>query len=134
MKLKRLLALTFFACVSAYAQETPLPETEQSAIEYKSVSEALAALRAKPGTKVSKQGNWTIAIEQDMNVIWSFAPEGHPAYPALVRRAIVSHDGRISVKMSVQCQASKSACDRLVREFIQLNEDMRASLQSKENK
>ena len=132
--MKRLLALTFFACVSAYAQETPLPEAEQSTIEYKSVSEALAALRAKPGTEVSKQGNWTIASEQNMNVIWSFAPEGHPAYPALVRRAIVSHDGGISVKMNVQCQASKSACDRLVREFIQMNEDMRASFQSKENK
>ncbi|KAB8060804.1 molecular chaperone DnaJ [Janthinobacterium sp. FT14W] len=132
--MKRLLALTFFTCISAYAQEAPLPETEQSAIEYKSVSEALAALRAKPGTEVSKQGNWIIAIEQDMNVIWSFAPEGHPAYPALVRRAIISHDGRISVKMNVKCQASKSACDSLVREFIQLNEEMRASFQSKENK
>ena len=132
--MKRLLALTFFACVSAYAQETPLPEAEQSTIEYKSVSEALAALRAKPGTEVSKQGNWTIATEQNLNVIWSFAPEGHPAYPALVRRAIVSHDGGISVKMNVQCQASKSACDRLVHEFIQMNEDMRASFQSKENK
>ena len=132
--MKRLLALAFFTCVSAYAQETPLPETEQSAIEYKSVSEALAALRAKPGTEVRKQGNWTIAIEHDMNVIWSFAPEGHPAYPALVRRAFVSHDGRISVKMNVKCQAGKSACDSLVREFIQLNEEMRASFQSKENK
>lgn len=69
-----------------------------------------------------------------MNVICSFSPEGHPAYPALIRRAVFSHDGRISVKMNMQCQASKSACDRLVREFIQLNEGMRASFQSKENK
>lgn len=132
--MKRLLALTFFTCISAYAQEAPLPESGQSGIEYKSVSEALAALRAKPGTEVSKQGNWTIAIERDMDVFWSFAPEGHPAYPAMVRRAVVSHDGTISVNMNVQCQASKSACDKLVREFIRLNEDMRASFQSKENK
>ena len=111
-----------------------MPETEQSAIEYKSVSEALAALRAKPGTEISKQGNWTIAIEPDTNVIWSFAPEGHPAYPALVRRAVVSHDGSVFVKMDVKCHASKSACDKLVREFIQLNENMRSSFQSKENK
>lgn len=132
--MKRLVILTFFTCVLAYAQEAPLPETEQSGIEYNSVSEALTALRAKPGTEVSKQGNWTIAIEPDKNVIWSFAPEGHPAYPALVRRAVVPRDGRISIKMNVKCQASKSACDMLVREFMQLNENMRSSLQSKEAK
>ncbi|WP_373987900.1 hypothetical protein [Duganella sp. BuS-21] len=132
--MRRLVALTFFTCVSAWAQDTPLPETEKSAIEYKSIPEALAGLRAKPGTEISNQGGWTIAIEPDTKVIWSFAPESHPAYPALVKRAVVSQNGSVFVKMDVKCQASKSACDALVREFIQLNEKMRSSFQSKENK
>jgi len=132
--LKRLLVLIFFTCAYACAQEAPLPETVQSAIEYKSVSEALAALRAKPGAEISKQGDWTIVIEPETNVIWSFAPENHPAYPAMVKRAVISEHGSVSVKMDVNCEASKEACDALVHEFIKLNENMRSSFQSEGKK
>lgn len=121
-----LLTIAAFPCVHA----TPLPEVEHSNIEYKSPAEALEALRSKPGVKISKQGGWTIAHESALHVIWSFAPEKHPSYPSVVKRAIVEKDGTVFVKMDVKCKASKEVCDDLVREFIQLNESMRASFQS----
>jgi len=98
------------------------------------VSEALAGLGAKKGTEISKQGDWTIVIEPDKNVIWSFAPENHPAYPAMVKRAVISEHGSVFVKMDINCKASKEACDALVHEFIQLNENMRSSFQTEEKK
>ena len=127
--MKRLLVL-LFACASANAQLPPLPETSRSNIEYQSVADALTALRAKPGVEIRNQGGWTIVDDLKNYVIWSFAPEGHAAYPAVVKRAIVQKDGRIAVNMGVKCESTKEACDALVREFIELNEKMRASVQS----
>lgn len=128
--MKRLAIVMMFASGAANAQNNSLPETQQSVIEYRSVAEALAGLRSKPGTEMSVQGKWTIAYESAAHVIWSFAPEDHPAYPAVVKRAVVVRDGKTMIDMGVICQASKSACDGLVREFIQMNENMRSSFKS----
>ena len=128
--MKRLAIVMLFLSVAANAQNNPLPEAQQSNIEYRSVAEALAGLRAKPGTEMSVQGNWTIAYESATHVIWSFAPEGHPAHPAVVKRAVVEREGKTMIDMDVICQATKSACDGLVREFIQMNENMRSSFKS----
>jgi len=127
--LKRLVLL-LFACASANAQLPPLPETSRSNIEYQSVADALTALRAKPGVAISNQGGWTIVDDAKNYVIWSFAPTGHAAYPAVVKRAIVQKDGMTGINMDVKCESTKEACDALVREFIQLNENMRASFRS----
>ncbi len=103
--------------------EEPLPETENSSIGYESVAEALAVLKAKPGTRVTEQPDgWTVIV--DDRAIWSFTPEGHPAYPSAVRREAVERDGRVMVQMSVLCQAAKAPCDQLVRDFQQLNEQI----------
>lgn len=128
--MKRLVIVMLFVSVGASAQNNPLPETQQSNIEYRSVADALAGLRSKPGTEMSVQGNWTIAYESAAHVIWSFAPKDHPAYPAVVKRAVVERDGKTMIDMGVICQASKSACDGLVREFIQMNENMRSSFKT----
>jgi hypothetical protein len=126
----RMLISLLFVSATANAQLGPLPEVERSSIEYESTAEALAALRSKPGVEMTVQGNWTIAYEPRRHVIWSFAPTEHPAYPAVVKRAIVEKDGSMVVEMAVKCQASKAACDDLVREFIRLNEAMRKSVQA----
>jgi hypothetical protein len=128
--LKQFFNVIWFICASAIAQNSPLPEA-QSNIEYKSVSEAMAALRAKTGTEISLQNNWTIVSEPALHVIWSFAPEGNSAYPSVVKRVLTQNDGKIGIEMGVICQASKNACDGLVREFIQLNENIRSSFQEK---
>jgi hypothetical protein len=122
--LKRFV-LTIFVCASANAQLAPLPETPQSGIEYKSVAEALKALSAKPNVAISIQGDWTIVDEPANYTLWSFAPKGHAAYPAVVKRTVVEKDGVVSIKTGVICEASKAACDALVRDFMQMNQNVR---------
>jgi hypothetical protein len=118
------LVLALFVCISANAQVSPLPETPDSGIEYKSVAEALESLRAKPNVEISVQGTWTIVEETANYTLWSFAPKGHAAYPAVVKRQVVQKDGMVSIKTGVICEATKTACDALVREFMQMNENL----------
>ena len=61
------------------------------------------------------------ANERSKSVL-SFTKSGHSAHPAAVCRSVVPNAGSGStINMSVQCEASKSACDQLVRDFAALN-------------
>jgi hypothetical protein len=121
--LKRLM-LALFVCISASAQVSPLPETPRSSIEYKSVAEALQALRSKPNVEISMQSDWTIIDEPANYTLWSFAPKGHAAYPAVVKRRVVQDDAGVSIKTDVICETTKAACDALVSEFMQMNKNV----------
>lgn len=125
------LAATLGLGSTVHAQLVALPEADQPTIGYKTVAEALAALRAKPGVDMRVQGGWTIATEREANVLWSFAPQGHPAYPAAVKRHTYEKDDTAYIGMDVLCEASKTACDKLVREFQELNARIRESMQQK---
>jgi hypothetical protein len=120
--LRHLLVLSVAAllmCNPAVAQQTG------SGIGYPSVAAALSAVRNKAGVSVSVQGGWTIISDSTSATLWSFTPLGHPADPSAVRRRIVQKGGSIFVEMAIACEAQKSACDKLVAEFNQLNERMR---------
>lgn len=95
---------------------------QSNSIGYPTVAAAMEALKAKKDAKVSVRDGWTIIDEESAKAIWSFAPPDHPAYPAAIRRALVERDGNISIAMTALCQASKAACDGLIEEFTQLNE------------
>jgi hypothetical protein len=102
-----------------------LPESERSDIGYASVREALTALRATPGAQVGEQDGWTIvqARESDKSMaLWSFTPPNDPANPSAVKRVVTEKDGSVQIEMHVLCEASKQACDQLVRDFEALNE------------
>jgi hypothetical protein len=86
-----LLALVLIVA-SAHSQQ-PIEESPGAAklLGYPTVAEALTSLKAKSGVSVSvtKPDGWTIITEPaPVLAVWSFAPEGHYAYPAVVRRAI----------------------------------------------
>lgn len=124
----------FLLLLAAYAhaadvQPTP-PQEAEGTIGYDSVDAALSALRAKTDVEVIVDHGWTIATDHREKTIWSFAPNGHPAFPAAVKRTLVERDGTLFVRMAVLCEASKTACDRLVVEFNELNERMRASMRA----
>jgi len=129
-----LLALVLISA-SAHSQE-PIKESQGAAksLGYATVAEALISLKAKSGVSVNvtKPDGWTIVTEPaPVFAVWSFTPEGHYAHPAVVRRAITRDStGEVSVQMTALCQAAKEPCDRLMREFQQLNERMRQRVQS----
>jgi hypothetical protein len=134
MRSRMLAVVSLVACAHlASAQDVaPLRESPRS-LEYNSVSEALDSLKSKPGARinVTKPDGWII-VEEGQDVIWSFAPAGHYAYPAAVRRALVIRPGgNLFVEMRALCEAQKEPCDKLIREFEELNERMRRSLQQR---
>ncbi|HET9159326.1 MAG TPA: DUF4019 domain-containing protein [Caulobacteraceae bacterium] len=108
----------------------PLPE-QPTDIGYPNVAAALAALKAKPGAKVETQNGWTVIADEAAATFWSFPPQGNPAYPAAVRRELYRQDGEVRMKTSIACEASKAACDGLVRDFENLNAQMAAELNKK---
>ena len=105
---------------AAQAPPAPLPEGETS-IEYQTVSEALAALRTKPGVVFTKENGWLVATDYWEYSIWSFAPRGYAAYPAVVKRWVITRQVGSEARMDVLCEASKAACDDLVRTFAKMN-------------
>jgi hypothetical protein len=106
----------------------PLPEDPSSEIGYPSVADALKDLRARRDVVVTVQNGWIVANDNAAKTIWSFPPPGHPAYPAAVKRQIVQQADGAYLTMSVHCEASKQACDDLVRTFEQLNDQMKARM------
>jgi len=115
--------MVFVAASSAYAQPPFAPTPEgRSQLGFASPAAAMAALRARPNVLFSEQRGWTIAEEPAARIIWSFAPSGHPAYPAVVRRRVVQRNGSVLIHTDVMCGSTKLNCDALVRDFQHLND------------
>lgn len=108
----------------------PLAEVSASPVGYPTVDAALADLHSKPGVVFSTKDGWTVATDKTALTFWSFPPPGHPAYPAAVKRTVVSRAGGTFIDMKILCGASKAACDDLVRSFEQLNAQMSANLRA----
>jgi hypothetical protein len=102
-----------------------------SSIGYPSVAAALADLHSKADVKFSVQNGWTIADDRSHFTLWSFPPEGDPAYPSAVKRTAVQTGTGVNMDMKVLCQSTQSACDKLVADFNALNERMRNSFKNK---
>lgn len=112
------------------AAGAPTTSNAPTGVGFRSVADALAALKTRPGAKLSvtQPDAWTIISEQGGSVVWSFTPANHPAYPAVVRRSLlVGEDGIARIEMAVLCQAEKAPCDSLTKDFRAINErSMRA--------
>jgi len=114
-----LFQATLPACASP-SEQPPLPE-RPSSVGYDTVAAALADLRSHPDVVFTTENGWLIATNEAAKTIWSFAPEGYPAYPAVVKRQAVPQAGGSIIQMNVLCEASKRACDNLVRTFAEMN-------------
>ena len=130
--IRRASALLVGLCaLNAALVVTPAAASEVEPSEYKSVEEALKSLKERPDAKVIEREGWTaITLAGDgEQVLWSFTPIYHPAYPSAVKRRIYQKDGVVLMEMRVLCESSDAACDGLTIEFQALNERMRKSLQ-----
>lgn len=103
-------------------------EGDTSAVGYETVAEALAALSEKPGAsrRVTREG-WIEIEDVEKNVLWSFVPENHPAYPAVARRTTSGRGLAVQIDMSGVCEAEKSACEKLMKELAKKNEVARTN-------
>jgi hypothetical protein len=121
---------TKLGCVGDEPAPAPLAEVQGDAVGYPDVATARKALLARADAQSHLESNgWLVVYIPAEYTIWTFTPETDPAYPAVVRRVITTGaDKNTYVNMSVLCQASKAACDNLVRQFNELNEKVKASL------
>jgi hypothetical protein len=102
----------------------------KSPIGYPSVQAALEALRARSDVKVTEQDEWIIINDPVSTTLWSFTPMNHPAHPAVIKRSVVENNGGTYLDMKGLCQAEKAACDKLMEEFKEMNEKMRAYMEA----
>lgn len=116
------IALLQPSSVTGQPSNKPLTEAPHSTIGYQSVAVALQGLRTKPGVVFTTENGWLIATDEANYTIWSFAPKGYAAYPAMVKRQVIPlGQSQSRIEMSVLCEASKDACDDLVRTFAEMN-------------
>src|ERR1700748_985130 len=114
----------------ALAQRAPLAEAPRNPIEYASPGAALEALRADSAIRFETHEGWIVAHDEAKKAVWTFAPKGDPAYPAVVKRSLVEHDdGQVLIATAIQCGARKAVCDDFVRKFIRLNQEMARAVQ-----
>ncbi|WEK48124.1 MAG: DUF4019 domain-containing protein [Candidatus Andeanibacterium colombiense] len=102
-------------------QPLDLGEAADSTIGYASVAEALVDLRSRKKATFEERNGWTVAIDEEAMTMWSFSPPDYPAYPAVVKRTVVPDGAGSRIEMAVQCEASKEACDALVRTFAEIS-------------
>jgi hypothetical protein len=86
-------------------------------VGYKTVAQALAAVKQMQDVSLSTVRGWTIVTDEAHLTVWSFAPKTDPSYPAVVKRMVISTGSGSKVTMGVLCEANKAACDNLIREF-----------------
>ncbi|MCK9687676.1 hypothetical protein [Scleromatobacter humisilvae] len=111
------------------AQRAPLPESPRNPIEYASPGAALEALRADPAVRFETHEGWVVAHDDAKKAMWTFAPKGDPAWPAVAKRSLVERDGQVMISTAILCGASKAVCDEFVRKFVRLNQEMARAVQ-----
>jgi outer membrane phospholipase A len=135
MKNYLLIFATVFLLMSLNANSDELKP--EKGVGFKTVNEALAFLKTKSTVTftVTKPDGWLIANDTSPFAVWSFTPEGHYAYPAVVKREVKQNDkGDVYIEMTALCQAEKEPCDRLIEEFQSLNNKVRENAQDNINK
>lgn len=133
------IVFTFTVCIAIVRSCAPrlsstlpesgrLPEIGYSPIGYETVAQALESLKKKPDTKFRQKQGWIIISEEGDNALWSFTPENHPAYPAVAKRTVVLDEDGISIVLDVLCEAEKTPCDQLVRDFDELTDKIKQEM------
>lgn len=100
----------------------PLPVSVSDGIEYGTVAEARAVVAAREGIETKVENGWTVIAHRPSYSVWSFAPEGAPTYPAVIKRwvkPVGADNSRASIAMI--CEAEKRACDALFDEMAYKN-------------
>jgi hypothetical protein len=121
---------TLLISVGAHAAAKDEPANQD--FGFATVNDTLAFLKAKPSVSfaTTKPDGWLIANDSKPFAIWSFTPEGHYAYPAVVKREVKQNaQGGVFIQMTALCEATKDACDRLIGEFQKLNGQAKEDVQ-----
>lgn len=124
-----LFSLTLLGCNANSPGKEDLGYQGRSSTKELSVGELLARLEVDPTVQMRVENGWKIAVCNSGRVLYSFTPNTHPAHPSYVKREVVEKDGAIYIQTSASCGAEKNICDKLIRDFIELNNKVKNSMQ-----
>ena len=118
-------------CASTEQESLGYKGKKKSSSENPGALKTLENLRNNPDATFRNNNGWVIInIDNgDEKSIYSFTPESHPAYPAIVKREVIEKDGSIHLEMTAKCGASKKVCDDLIQQFVALNNNVRQAVQ-----
>lgn len=125
----RLIGLLPLLATSASAMLPATAAADEGDIGYPSVEAARSALAARSDVRMSRADGWLTIEDPAAMTLWTFAPEGDPAYPAAIKRTVVEDDGRIVIRMDIRCEGDPAACDALEEHFLSLNQSVRSQVQ-----
>jgi hypothetical protein len=92
-----------------------------------SLDQTANALVERGGVREAAGDEKFVAYEQlDFTHIWTFTRLGHAAHPTAVCRELKDGSAGLEVSMQFVCGGAPEACAVLYRDFIALNEEMRA--------
>ncbi len=87
--------------------------------QFESLSQLLADLRSEASTADPAKDGWRV-LERPTHItfvhgqmIWTFARESQPAFPAAACLQIVPADGGIGAVVQTRCEGATDACDAL---------------------
>jgi len=127
-------AFAFIAgCASETARkEDPLGYTGQGGkvFGFGTVEAAIRSLSSLPGAEVREKDGWIVVSIKEKRQVWSFPPSSHAAYPSAVKREVVTKNGSVVIETQVSCGSKKDVCDKLVMDFIDLNNKTKQQIQS----
>ena len=116
------LAMAMAAAISAQPAATTRDPANAEEFDFPTVAAAHAALNGRWELERFYRGDGWLGFSDSRNkTIWAFAPVGHPAYPAVVKRAILDDGKGPYIKTTARCEAAKAACDELLLEFRALD-------------
>jgi len=100
-----------------------VPEAAGNPTGFASPEMALQFLRSRHDVTFEKSGDWLVAANAANQAVWSFPPQGHPAYPSVIKRSVVAGaDGQYHIHTAIQCGGTKAVCDQLVLDYRRLNQ------------
>jgi hypothetical protein len=110
--------------VCGLATQAAFAQDEPAGIGYSNVAAVLESLRSDPSAQFREQRGWTVVASRERGtpVEWFFAPEGHAAHPAVVKRTAIERDGVGLIDLAALCHTEQAACDQLLDDFRQQQE------------
>jgi hypothetical protein len=114
--------LVLAVCAFAQPMKDGSGNPKPSEFEYPTVAAALAAVSARWDVERFYRGDGWLGFSDSKNkTIWAFAPNGHPAYPAVVKRVMIDDGKVVTVKTTSRCEGLKASCDEMLQEFKALD-------------
>lgn len=109
----RSLLLRIVAALPCLA--APAVAADSIGLGFPSVQAAYTALSSRPDVSVSEENGWVRLefIGQTGLTAWSFVPPRHPAWPAVVRRDVLSKSGIPTLVTRFVCEGRRTACEVL---------------------